>query len=343
MMDTVTPATLLQGQLHLLRNNLLGVLDGDARGVHDARIATRRIRELLPLVAEQKRWSSVDHIPGRFRQLGRTLGHVRDADVRLALLGSLEARIARAAPVVVMLRLQHERRRLGLLRELVKRLERLEIAKLLDVLHDGRARQSALVLWRATDRRWKHDLRDGLVARSRSAIDAIDHATGVYFPRRSHAARIAIKKLRYAMEIAQATRVADRGRAIRELKKGQDVLGDLHDRQTLIDQLGKDTLLGHQAGADRDAEAVKQVLEAECHELHSQYLARRTALLAVCRAEQRGSVRNHPPFGSLLAAGAVAVSAAVCLARRRRSHSHVDWFDDRVLDDRSVNVIVETT
>jgi CHAD domain-containing protein len=71
------------------------------------------------------------------------------------------------------------------------------------------------------------------------------------------------------MEIAQATRVADRDRAIRELKKGQEVLGHLHDRQMLIDQLGRD-MLGDQPGADRDVQVMKQALEAACHQLHSQ-------------------------------------------------------------------------
>jgi CHAD domain-containing protein len=241
-----------------------------------------------------------------------------------------------------MMRQQHERRRLSLVRESVKRLERLEIARLLHVLGNEQTRWSRHVPWRATDRRWKHDLRDTLVARSRSAIDAIDHATGIYFPRRSHTARIAIKKLRYAMEIAQATRVADRDRAIRELKKGQDVLGDLHDRQTLIDELGRD-MLGDQPGADRDVQVMKQVLEAECHQLHSQYLARRTGLLAVCRAEQRESLRNHQPVGLLVAAGAGAVSAAIYLAHRPRRRTHVDCFADSVPDEGSINGIVETT
>ena len=342
MLDSVSPATLLQGQLRILRNNLVCVLDGDAHGVHDARIATRRIRELLPLVEDQKRRSAAKDVRGRFTQLGRVLGRVRDGDVRLALLGSLQARIAQAAPAVVIMRQQHERRRPDLMRELVKQLERLEIARLLCVLHDEHARRSRLVSWRTIDRRWRHDLRLALVARSRSAIEAIDHATGVYFPRRSHAARIAIKKLRYAMEIAQATRVAERGRAIRDLKKGQDLLGDLHDRQTLLDQLDKHELLGRQPGADRDVAIVKQVLEAECYQLHSEYLSRRTGLLAVCRAEQRGSLHNHRRYGSLLAAGAGAVSAAIYLARRPPRRTHVDWSADSILDDRSVTVIVET-
>ena len=58
----------------------------------------------------------------------------------------------------------------------------------------------------------------------------------MYLPRITcaHNARIALKKFRYAVEIADATGLVPAQRAIRELKKGQDVLGELHDRQELV-------------------------------------------------------------------------------------------------------------
>src|SRR5687768_10563955 len=50
MFRTHTPAELLDQQASLLAARLDGVYDGDVNAVHDARIATRRIRELLALV-----------------------------------------------------------------------------------------------------------------------------------------------------------------------------------------------------------------------------------------------------------------------------------------------------
>ena len=86
---------------------------------------------------------------------------------------------------------------------------------------------------------WHRDLRYTVRERARAATEAIDYATGVYFPDRAHAARIAIKKLRYAMEIAHETGAGDRNGAIRELKKAQDLLGDLHDREELLNNLAE--------------------------------------------------------------------------------------------------------
>jgi CHAD domain-containing protein len=154
-----------------------------------------------------------------------------------ALLASLEARIPHAAPSLVALRQQREHERHCLVRKLIKRLGRLEAVKLIEMLDEYRP---ALRMSFALDVRdagtWRRTLRETLHERAHRAAEAIDHATGVYFPRRAHAARIAVKKLRYAMEIANQTRVADRSDAIRTLKKAQEVLGDRHDRQDLLER-----------------------------------------------------------------------------------------------------------
>ena len=50
MFGTPTLATLLDEQASVLRTQLSGVYDGTPEAVHDSRVATRRIRELLALV-----------------------------------------------------------------------------------------------------------------------------------------------------------------------------------------------------------------------------------------------------------------------------------------------------
>ena len=52
MSASVTPQSLLQQQVSALHDHTPALLDGGVDGVHDARIATRRIRELLPLAGE---------------------------------------------------------------------------------------------------------------------------------------------------------------------------------------------------------------------------------------------------------------------------------------------------
>ncbi len=291
-----------------LRATLPGVLDGLADSVHDARVSTRRIRELLPLLGDPKRRKHIEDLQSRFKRLGRSLGRVRDADVHLTLLASLEARMPHAAPSLVVLRQQREQERLTLVRRLIKRLEKLDAARLIETFDDQKAWfQSAVTSGMRAAHTWRRDLRYTLHERARNTVKAIEHATGVYFPHRVHAARIAIKKLRYAMEIANETRAADRTAAIRELKKAQDVLGELHDRQELIDDLSaretEDPEIAHQTAL------LKQVIEAECHDLHARCLSRRDELQAICRREWKHPLRQRAR--SVLAAGAAAVTSLV--------------------------------
>jgi len=54
---------------------------------------------------------------------------------------------------------------------------------------------------------------------------------------------------------------------------------------------------------------LKQVIEAENHNLHTRYLARRSAILDICRQERQQLHRM--PARSLVAAGALAISSGI--------------------------------
>jgi CHAD domain-containing protein len=318
--EIVTPSSLFHTQSSALERALPAVLNGQADGIHDARIATRRIRELLPLVIGE---SGADHdgLRTRFRRLGRSLGRVRDADVRLALLATLERRIPHAAPTLVLLRQQRERERLQLMRKLIKRLERLDVMHLAGSLarHNGTWRR---VLQAGLHRRsWRRALHAVVAARGDAAVDAIAHATCVYFPNRLHRARIAIKKLRYATEIVHATGSADRSAMIKEMKRAQDTLGDLHDREDLIGHLASETSAGPLDAAQ--VALIRQVLDAEARHLHARYLDRRDGLLAACHDAMAATSSPVAARSSLVAIGAVAVSSTIYLARRRRAGASV--------------------
>jgi CHAD domain-containing protein len=309
MFEFVTPHALFRTQIHTLRDTLPGVLDGSERSIHDARIATRRIRELLPLLGDPKRRKPIEDLYSRFKRLGRSLGRVRDADVRVTLLATLETRMPHAAPALVVLRQQREQERLQLLRKLVKRLERLEAVRMIEALDEHRLALAGPMSWGpSAGHTWKRDLRYTLRERAAETAAAIEHATGVYFPRRVHGARIAIKKMRYAMEIAHETGGADRSAAIRELKKAQDLLGDLHDRQELVDNL-IETRPADQPEIGSQVSLLKQVIDAENHDLHTRYLARRSAILQICRFERQQLQKM--PSRSLVAAGALAISSGI--------------------------------
>jgi CHAD domain-containing protein len=63
--------------------------------VHDARVATRRVCELLSLMTYPPR--AFEDLTRRVRCIGRALGRVRDSDVLVEFLASLETRVPHSA------------------------------------------------------------------------------------------------------------------------------------------------------------------------------------------------------------------------------------------------------
>jgi CHAD domain-containing protein len=337
MFQSATPIAFFQQQTGLLLSHVPGLLDGRLDSIHDARIATRRIREVLPLTHEWHRRQVADDLVTRIKRIGRSLGRVRDADVRIALLRYLESRIPSAATSLGLVRHRMERDRVLLMRKLVKRFERLGGGQELARLSAGSARQRTR-FWIAMTGAWRHQLRHLVGERAQSASDAVVHSTGVYFPNRAHAARIAIKKFRYAVEISgHAGLLADEP-LLRTLKKTQDLLGELHDRQTLIDELkdaSSDTV-GIDAG---HIGLVVRLVEAEIEDLHRRVIARRTEVLEACRRAHRAVQRPELPVAALAVAGAVALATGL-EARRRHRHAARPVAPDESTPEVSVRIPV---
>ena len=314
MLRSVTPIAVFQRHIECLRAELPGVRDGRLDSIHDARIATRRIREVLPLTHEWQRRHQADDLLSRFKQMGRSLGRVRDADARIDLLRYCESRVPLAAPALVVVRQREEKRRLRRARKLLKSFERLsmedELARLV-----ARAPWKRSRVWVSYAGAWRGELCRLLTDRAIAARDAVIHATGVYFPNRAHEARIAIKKLRYSAEIATQIGYGVADSLIRDLKKTADVLGDQHDRQALVDQLVSED--GTEDSAHQEQlRQVQQVLEAEIKGLHARYLERRGAVFAAADRIVSDLERPLVPAGALAAAGVLAVAGAEIMRRR---------------------------
>ena len=334
MFRTATPIALFRLQAAILREHVPGILDGRLDSIHDARIATRRIRELLPLTHEWQRPLVADDLFGRIKRIGRALGRVRDADVSIALLRYLESRVPHAAPSLVLVRQRRERERLLLMRKLIKRFERLGIADELTRV-SARSEWQRSKVWSALAGGWRGQLRHLVAERAHAASEAVVHATGVYFPNRAHAARIAIKKFRYAVEISGRTRLIADEPLLRTLKKSQDLLGEMHDRQTLVDEL---TDLAAQEGTidPEQLRLVVRVAEAEIEDLHARATRRRLEVLeGCCRAQEAVRRRSELPKAALALAGAVA--AAGIEAQRRRARPY-----DREVESAAPGVVSVT-
>jgi CHAD domain-containing protein len=136
----------------------------------------------------------------------------------------------------------------------------------------------------------------------------------VYFRKRSHDARVAIKRLRYALELADMTGGWRLPRALRTLRKAQDALGQAHDREVLLARL-EDLRADRVAVPDGDAALIEQFLTREIDELHSRYLAARSDIRDISdRCE--GTVRVERRHIQAVAATTLAIPVVLALRRR---------------------------
>jgi CHAD domain-containing protein len=270
---------LIRQRIAALSRTLPGARKGDVHAVHQARVATRRIREALPLIAHGRSGKSLKK---SVRKLTRALGPVRELDVALMNLDQLrtsgdvpETAIARLRQLII-----EERQRLGT--EMVRRISQYNLPKLQRKAVEAASRGTS-------DKSGSGDPRRAMTAMTRAARRAvalraaIDNAAGIYLPDRLHEVRIAVKKLRYALEIARDLNGSRATARIRTLKRVQDLLGRMHDLEMLIAR----TRAIQSAGASNlklsgDLDRLVRRLENECRRLHVRYMNERKALRGIC-------------------------------------------------------------
>jgi len=255
----------------------------EVTGVHQARVASRRIREMLPLVGGPPTGPTSDERRVRrtrrdVRRIAGALGAVRELDVTRGLLADEEARYAWAAAAVARLRLALDAERRVRHGEFIEALRETGSRALLRDLR----RAVAGIAGEADALDQKLDAR----RRKRAASLALTlrELGTLYVPDRLHAVRVAGKKLRYSLETERAVRRSAVARDIRTLTVMQEHLGRLHDLQVLQDRLragarGADASELRRMGAD---------LERECRALHARAITRAPAWLALADRVTQG-------------------------------------------------------
>jgi len=291
-MKRTTPSELLIRQrLRAVTRGLPGARSGDATSLHQTRVATRRLREALPLVATGSRGRKLDKT---VRRLTRALGPVRELDVALLTLDELEGLddVPRAAIAKLRQVVSEERRLLH--EQMCRQVGKIDLDKL-------RARAVAAARKaRPPSRGGRVDPERLAAAEQRAARRAaglrvaIENASSIYLPDRLHEVRIAVKKLRYAMEIARELRRSRATARIRTLKEAQDLLGRMHDLEVLIARTravqGASSAPNLRVSAHLDR--LVRRLENECRQLHSQYMASRNKLLSICDHVEHAAERQ---------------------------------------------------
>jgi CHAD domain-containing protein len=265
MVKMASFATLLRDRAKELTRHLAGAIKGDTRGVHQGRVASRRLRESLP-AAERR--GSARRARKSFREITRALGPVRELDVALAHLdeGLRGSRVSRVAIERVRAHVLAERERRR--ERMLSRLEQVDLQDALTRVETvaGEAPQevsdyNALALVRRVR------------ARALTLGAAIEGAGTLYHPDRLHAVRIAGKKLRYALEVVASTTPVDVGADLRLLKRVQERLGIMHDYQVLLEHVAAvaDATRRGTPGA-AGLKAMAAAYDRECRKLHADYL-----------------------------------------------------------------------
>ena len=280
-MNESNPSEILVRQrLSVLTRTLPSALSGDVTAIHHARVATRRVRAALPIVTRGARRRKLKKTVS---QLTRALGTVRELDVALLTLDELATDASVLAEGIDLLRpiLNEERHRQYA--EMSARIERVNLERL--------QRKILAAVQRVTERdQDQSNLKRLRVVVKKSGRRAIalqammDNAGGIYLPDRLHQVRIAVKKLRYVLEIARELSRSRASARLRTLKAVQDLLGRMHDLEVLIARIralqGSDRAPTLKVSADLDR--VVRRFEMECRQLHVRYMGFKKKLLELC-------------------------------------------------------------
>ena len=274
---------LIRQRLGALRRALPLAEGGDVNGVHQARVATRRLREALPLITRGSRGRKLART---VRRLTQGLGPVRELDVALLMLEEIaRSKDIPRGGVSCLQQVVREERRL-LHRDMLRALERANVDKLTKkAVAAARARDASAAGHPRTRTPLQLDGARKRAARRAEALRAaIENAAGIYLPDRLHEVRIAVKKLRYSMEIVRELSASRAVARILALKRAQDLLGRMHDLEVLIARTravqGAPSAPTLRLSAELDH--LVRRLETECRQLHGQYIAMRPSLLAIC-------------------------------------------------------------
>jgi CHAD domain-containing protein len=275
---------LLQRLSRALKRHLPEAVKGNDRGVHQARVTTRRLREAVPVLATGLKGSKAGKAGRKIRRLTRALGTVRELDVTLALLDELarSPHVSRNAVEDVRARVVAERdaRR----KVMLERLERVNADKL-----DRRLKSVGAALQEASGEPWRKALAARLLKRGRYLSEAMDAAGHMYAPERLHVVRIAAKKLRYGLELAADSGVKEASAHVRTIKRAQEMLGKLHDLQVLQGHVGavEASPTSSRARSREALEDLARHIEDQCRHLHGRYVALVPALRDVALAVRK--------------------------------------------------------
>lgn len=244
-MSDVVRVALAAGLARLVANDPLARL-GDPEGIHQVRVALRRLRSDLRTLADatDDAWRMAVH--RELRSVGGALANARDADVMIERLRADAADLAELGTLFGML----ERRREEAAEEMRRALDEESYARLLDGLVDAVAE---LPRGPAADAPADEALRTSISAAWQRLARRVRRLPPSAEDAAYHEARIAAKEVRYAAELAALVLPARQKEAARLAglaAEVQDLLGAVQDAR-----VAEEVIRAWQADAESTAAA----------------------------------------------------------------------------------------
>ena len=257
-------------------------VSGRTDGLHKTRVASRRIREALPIVGAASP-SKVRKLGRKMRALTRSLGPIRELEVELGILDDKSKTERVPGRAIEMVRREVASRRQALRAELADNAPVGDVKKLLKKLEKVGKKGKGQKAEAKAEAQWRGVLATRLMRRAKALGVALDDAGPVYVPERLHVVRIATKKLRYALEIARDANVPAATPIVRVLKRHQERLGRLHDLQVLLKHVRETEASPGVGSRVNDLTAYADALDKDCRRLHAGFVEHRAELAGVVK------------------------------------------------------------
>jgi len=252
----------------------------DIEALHDMRVWSRRLREALEIFAFCFPPKMFDKLYARVRRVTRTLGRARNADVAVEFFAK---RLANARDVGERFALQdmlqgltaeQSQERKKMIRKLDKKVQASALPQRLEAAFHQLAEHPPS---RRKGPRTAVALARKLLAdRLRTVFNIRRAITGEEDIEGLHNLRIAVKKLRYAIEVLDFAIGERASENLKFFKKLQTILGDLHDRDVFIQAVKArhEALQGKAFTSELLAgyEKIFQHLAQERHAFYDKYL-----------------------------------------------------------------------
>jgi len=267
IIDRATPV--LKEHLRGLFRQLPQALAGDEEAIHQMRVAGRRLRVALPLLARKPHGRRVRRARRILRELTRSAGTSRDLDVSVALL---DERLGPRGEMDAERRTLRQRLRSARSRSRVRMAEALMDIDIARVRRDLRvivSRRAELVFTALLRLRDARDVRGTAILESLAALGES------FEPAALHRLRIRLRRLRYAAELAEKL-TGQTSEAPALFRQLQDELGRVRDAHVLACWLGRQAaaaVVRGQASLAAAAREEEAFFLERSHEHHRAFLA----------------------------------------------------------------------